>query len=154
VAALEQVGDAARELHHLEPAGDLAHRVGVHLAVLGGDDRGELVLAGVEQLAEGEEHLRTTCERRRAPARGGARRGGESATRPVTRPVAGLVTSAQPAGEPVRGEPSTQCTISTGTSCEVEVVMRLILLVVRHRDGCRIVGIARGGRTLRHPVRA
>ena len=73
-----------------------------------------------------------------------------SATRPVTRPVAGLVTSAQPVGEPVRGEPSTQCTISVGA----EVVMRLILLVVRDHGGCRIVGIGHSGPTLRHPVHA
>ncbi|MBM7510507.1 hypothetical protein JOD65_000051 [Nocardioides cavernae] len=32
--------------------------------------------------------------------------------------------------------------------------MRLILLVVRHHGGCRIVGIGRTGRTLRHPARA
>ena len=35
-----------------------------------------------------------------------------SATRPVTWPVAGLVTSAQPDGEPASGAPSAQCTIS------------------------------------------
>ena len=52
------------------PRATLAERVGVHLAVLGGDDRGELVLAGVEQLAEGEEHLR-------APGKGGVPPGGE-----------------------------------------------------------------------------
>ena len=74
VAALEQVGDAAGELDDLEAAGDLADGVGVHLAVLGGDDRGELVLAAVEQLAEGEHHLRTPRERGGAPAAGGAGR--------------------------------------------------------------------------------
>ncbi len=44
-AALEQVRDAAGELDDLEAAGDLAERVGEDLAVLGGDDRGEVVLA-------------------------------------------------------------------------------------------------------------
>ena len=40
--ALEQVRDAAGELDHLEAAGHLAERVGQHLAVLGGDQRGDL----------------------------------------------------------------------------------------------------------------
>ena len=79
VAALEQVGDAARELDDLEAAGDLAQRVGVHLAVLGGDDRGELVLAAVEQLAEGEEDLGTPGQRRGAPARGARAAAGDDA---------------------------------------------------------------------------
>ena len=42
VAALEQVRDAAGELHDLLAARHLAGGVGEHLAVLGGDDRGEL----------------------------------------------------------------------------------------------------------------
>ena len=46
------------------PARDLAERVGEHLAVLGGDDRRELLLAGVEQLAEGEQHLGAPGQRR------------------------------------------------------------------------------------------
>ena len=44
-AALEQVRDAAGELGHLEAAGHLAERVGEHLAVLGGDERGDVLLA-------------------------------------------------------------------------------------------------------------
>ena len=56
-AALEQVRDAAGELGDLEAARDLAERVVEDLAVLGGDERGDLLLALVEQLAEGEEHL-------------------------------------------------------------------------------------------------
>ena len=36
--ALEEVRDPAGELDHLEPARDLAHRVGEHLAVLGRED--------------------------------------------------------------------------------------------------------------------
>jgi hypothetical protein len=54
---LDQVRDAAGELHHLLAAGDLAEGVGEDLAVLGGDDRRQLGLAGVQQLAEGEQHL-------------------------------------------------------------------------------------------------
>ena len=56
-AALEQVRDAAGELDHLEAAGHLAERVRQHLAVLGGDQRGDVLLALVHQLAEREQHL-------------------------------------------------------------------------------------------------
>ena len=81
--------------------------VGEHLAVLGGDDRGELGRACVEQLAErnrtrarrASEVSRhagkavfaaaTTCSTSAAVAR---------ATRSVTSPVAGLVTSAKLVG--------------------------------------------------------
>ena len=48
-------GDAAGELDDLQAAGHLAEGVGEDLAVLRGDDRGELVRV-VEQLAEPEEH--------------------------------------------------------------------------------------------------
>ena len=60
--------DAAGELDDLEAAGDLAERVGDDLAVLGGEDRGELVLAGVEDLAEREQHLLALAQRRVGPA--------------------------------------------------------------------------------------
>ena len=49
--------------------------VGEHLAVLGGDDRGELVLAGVEQLAEREQHLGAPGQRGVPPRREGRLRG-------------------------------------------------------------------------------
>ena len=103
IDALEQVRDAAGELHDLLAAADLAERVGEHLAVLGGDDRGELVLAGVQQLAEGEQHLRPLGQRGVPPRREG--RLGAAATAvstsasvasascALTSPVAGLVTS-------------------------------------------------------------
>ena len=55
--ALQQLRDAARELDVLDPACDFAERVGVHLAVLGRDDRGELLAVAVEELAEPEQHL-------------------------------------------------------------------------------------------------
>ena len=45
VLALEVVREAGRELDDLLAARDLAERIGQHLAVLGGDDLGELVLA-------------------------------------------------------------------------------------------------------------
>ncbi len=76
-AALEQVRDAAGELDDLEAAGDLAERVGEHLAVLGGDDRGQLALALVEQLAEAEQHLGALGQRGGAPARERRARGGD-----------------------------------------------------------------------------
>jgi hypothetical protein len=68
-AALEQVRDAAGELGDLEPAGDLADRVGDDLAVLGGDELGDLGLALVEQLAETEEHLGALGQRGPLPRR-------------------------------------------------------------------------------------
>ena len=52
--ALQQLRDAAGELDALEAAGDLAEGVGAHLAVLAGDEGGELVAVPVEQLAEAE----------------------------------------------------------------------------------------------------
>ena len=68
-AALEQVRDPAGELDHLEPARDLAHRVGEHLAVLGGEDPRGLLAALVHELADPEEQLRALRERRGAPGR-------------------------------------------------------------------------------------
>ncbi len=56
VLALGEVRDAAGELDDLEAAGDLATRVGEHLAVLGGEDRGQFVFASVQDLAEREQH--------------------------------------------------------------------------------------------------
>src|SRR6185312_17529740 len=49
--ALEQFRDAAAELDHLEPAGDLAERVREHLAVLGGEDLGDVLTVLVDELA-------------------------------------------------------------------------------------------------------
>ena len=75
-AALEQVRDAAGELDDLLAAGHLAERVGQHLAVLGGDDRRQLALAGVQQLAEREQDLGPLGQRGVPPPREGRRRGG------------------------------------------------------------------------------
>ena len=57
VAALQQVRDAARELDDLEPARDLAERVGRHLAVLGGEERRDVLAMLVDQLADAEQDL-------------------------------------------------------------------------------------------------
>ena len=73
-----------------------------------------------------------------------------SATRPVTWPVAGLVTSAQPVGEPVRRAPSAQCTMSIWS----EELMRAILLARRRPGGCRIVGIGGRRSDIPSPARA
>ena len=64
---LSERRDAAGELDHLEPARDLAHRVGEHLAVLGGEDPREVLSVRVEELADREEELGALRERRRAP---------------------------------------------------------------------------------------
>ena len=57
VAALQQVRDAAGELDVLQAAGDLAEGVAEHLAVLGGEQRGDLLAVGVDELPEAEHHL-------------------------------------------------------------------------------------------------
>jgi hypothetical protein len=54
--ALEQVGDAGGDLDDLHAALDLAGRVGYDLAVLGGDDPGQLVAVALQQLQEPEHH--------------------------------------------------------------------------------------------------
>ena len=59
--------DPAGELDHLEPAGDLAHRVGEHLAVLGREDAGDLLTTFVQELADVEHQLRALGERGGAP---------------------------------------------------------------------------------------
>ena len=71
VRSLQQVRDAAGELDVLEAAGHLTLGVGQHLAVLAGDDRGQVVAVGVEQLAQAEERGGASAERRRAPRRRG-----------------------------------------------------------------------------------
>ena len=57
VAALHQVRDAAGELDVLQAAGDLAEGVAQHLAVLGGEQAGDLLAVGVDELPEAEHHL-------------------------------------------------------------------------------------------------
>ena len=66
--------DAAGEFDDFLAAGDFAEGVGDDLAVLGGDDFGELALAGVEQLTELEQHLGALGQRGVTP--GGERGGG------------------------------------------------------------------------------
>src|SRR5205807_7062179 len=69
--ALEQLRNPAAVLDHLEPPRDLALRVAEDLAVLGGEDARDVVLALDEQLTNAEEDCRLARERRRPP--GGVR---------------------------------------------------------------------------------
>ena len=96
--ALGEVPDAAGELDHLETARDLAARVVEHLAVLGGDDAGELVEVLGDQLAETEHHPRALDDRRLAPLR--ERRSAAATARSTSAGVA-RVTSA--CGSPMAG---------------------------------------------------
>ena len=59
--------DTASEFDDLLPAADLTEGVGEHLAVLGGDDRGELGGALLEQLAQAEEDVGALDQARLAP---------------------------------------------------------------------------------------
>ena len=77
---LEQLRDAGGELDVLEAAGDLAERVGVHLAVLGRDDVRQLVGTLAQLLPELEQDVarasttRWSATRRRPPSPSGRRR--------------------------------------------------------------------------------
>ncbi len=77
--ALDEVGEPGSQLDHFEAAGDLTQGVGQHLAVFGGEDLGEFILALVEKLAEPEQDLLALGDRRVAPSRksglGGGHRG-------------------------------------------------------------------------------
>ena len=74
-SALEQRGDAARELDVLDAARDLARRVGAHLAVLRREHGGDLGAVLVEQVTEAEQDLGAARQRRPAPPRERLRRG-------------------------------------------------------------------------------
>ena len=75
-------GQARRELDGLEAAHDLGERVGVGLAVVAGDERGELLAVLPELLAPGEEDLAAGDEGHVAPGREGGLRRGHGARRP------------------------------------------------------------------------
>ena len=67
VPALEQLGDAAAKLDHLEPAGDLTLGVAEDLAVLGRKDPSDVVFVLEDELADPEEDRRLARERHCAP---------------------------------------------------------------------------------------
>ena len=116
--ALEQMRDTAGEFDDLLAAADLAERVGDHLAVLAGDDLGQLALALVEQLAEANRiavRLASEVSRQAGNAAAAASITARasstlaSATWPVTSPVAGFVTGAVAPLLPAKGLLSIQC---------------------------------------------
>ena len=117
--ALEQGRDPAGELDHLEAALHLAERVGQHLAVLVGDQLGDLLGVPVDQLAEGEQDLgplatatSATTPRRRPwrPRWRPRRRPCEpSSTSACCAPVAGLKTAAVRSLLPEVALPAIQC---------------------------------------------
>ena len=75
VFALQHVRDAAGELDHLQPALDVAARVGQHLAVLAGEHGRQLVHPRLDQPLECEHHPRAPLGVHRAPGRLRALRG-------------------------------------------------------------------------------
>ena len=91
VRTLQQVGDATGELHALEPTGDLAPGVVEHLAVLGGEEGGDVVGVSGDQLAEAEHRPGPAAERGRAPVGGGD---GRTFTAASTSAVEARATSA------------------------------------------------------------
>jgi hypothetical protein len=72
--ALEQLRDAAGELDDLQPALHLAQRIGQGLAVLGGEQAGDVGLVLLDQIAELEHHPGAALRRRRPSRSGGLRR--------------------------------------------------------------------------------
>ncbi len=144
--ALQEMRDAAGELDHLEPAHQRAARVRQHLAVLGGDHRGQLVGVLLDQLLELEHDAGTAQRRRGGPAGEGLARGRDrrvdlgavaKATRFATSPVAGLNTS------PVR--PPAPATVLPAMKCPI--VSTITLLPFRGR---MLTG--RGGREQKFQV--
>ncbi len=67
----QEMGNAAGEIDDVDAACKLAQRVGVRLAVLGGDGAGDLVGMTVQELLEAEHVLDALQWRRRAPSDGG-----------------------------------------------------------------------------------
>src|SRR6185369_8170387 len=79
VLAAQALRDAASEFHHLDPALDLAARVGEHFAVLMRDRGGEGRLIPLDQIFELEQHARALRRRRFAPGRPCGLRGSDCA---------------------------------------------------------------------------
>ena len=69
VFAFDEMRDAHRELDHFDAALHRPARVGERLAMLGGYQLREFVLAGFEQFAKAHEDARPTQRRRVAPRR-------------------------------------------------------------------------------------
>jgi hypothetical protein len=77
--ALEQLRDAAGELDHLQAALHLAQRIRQGLAVLGGEQAGDVGLVLLDQLAELEHHAGAALRCRHAPVARRAARCGHGA---------------------------------------------------------------------------
>ena len=71
---LEQVGDVAGELDDLEPSLHLPEGVVNGLAMLGGEELGDVEPTGRHQLAEGKHDVLTLGQRREAPGLEGVAR--------------------------------------------------------------------------------
>ncbi len=74
---LEQMRPPAGELHHLDPSPHLAHGIRMHLAMLHGDDAGELIGMLVQQRLEAAHDPGTAQGRRGGPGREGTLRRGD-----------------------------------------------------------------------------
>ena len=118
--ALQQVRHAGGELDVLQPAGDLAECVGDHLAVLGGDDPGQLVLSRCSSSRNSNSTAARfdseACRHSRAASFADATAASTSATlasptEPVCSPVAGLNTGEVRPDCPGVNRPSIQCEI-------------------------------------------
>jgi len=69
VLALEQMRNAAGEFHYFQTAGDFALRIRQDLAMLGGDDRGQIACVAFQQFLELEHHPRAIQRRGVGPGR-------------------------------------------------------------------------------------
>ena len=133
---LSERGDAAGELDHLDAAGDLAHRIGEHLAVLGGEEACEVLTMRVEQRADAEEELGAASNRDRAPlgpgSLGGSDRlcdlvrrseidgaGLQAGGRVEDRPAAPRCPVDARSADPVRNPRDPRCPILRGRVCKL-----------------------------------
>ena len=74
VAAASELGDPAAVLDHLEPARDLSHRIGEHLAVLGRQDPPDLLPPLIDEITDAEEDCGASRQRHRTPRQASRRR--------------------------------------------------------------------------------
>src|SRR6185437_10840412 len=77
--SLEELRNAAGEFHDVDRARHLALRIGKYLAVLRGDEGGDLVATAVQELEKPEQHAGTAQRRRLRPGREGSGRARDGA---------------------------------------------------------------------------
>ncbi len=130
--ALEKLWNAGGELDDLEAAGGFALGVGEDLAVLAVDERGDLVEAALEDLAEAEEDAGAAQRRLGGPLREGGGGGGDGGvdlgaeargTRDCTRPEAGWKTSEKRPEVPATRAPEIQWVRSVTAVFDVDGAM-------------------------------